>query len=180
MVISGRLVHARPTVRLRRWIAAICLGLIVLLAAAVAVVRVQFEGEDLAENLCAVMNERMRGRIEIRSIEWPMSSMPKVVSGGWMPVTLRDVQVWDAEGETVARTDRTAYFGPGLGLLATPVVPRSVLRGGALQGPLIVEEYDSTVVIPPGDPVPPVAMPAFEAARDRALANLESTQQRPL
>jgi hypothetical protein len=110
VLVSGRLVHARPTVRLRRWIAAICLGLVVLLASAVAVVRVHFEGPDLAENVCDMMNERMRGRISIASIDWPMSSLPKVASGGWMPVTLRDVKVWDdkpeAGGVLVARTER--------------------------------------------------------------------------
>ncbi len=148
-----RLVHARPTVRLRRWIAAICLGLIVLLAAAVAVVRVQFEGEDLAENLCAVMNERMRGRIEIRSIEWPMSSMPKVVSGGWMPVTLRDVQVWDAEGESVARTERltaeldlhSLMFGRNDFVLRKVVMHGGEVLLQEVKEPYPLHDYDATV-----------------------------------
>ena len=44
---------------------------------------------------------------------------------------------------------RQAYFGPGKGLMQTRVVPRSALTMGAMAGPLIVQEYDSTVVIPP-------------------------------
>ena len=48
----------------------------------------------------------MRGRIEIQSIEWPMSALPKVVSGGWLPVTLKNVAVWDGEGERVLRTEK--------------------------------------------------------------------------
>ena len=45
---------------------------------------------------------------------------------------------------------RRVYFGPRHEWLATPVVGRSALRSGAIPGPLIVEEYDSTTVVPPG------------------------------
>jgi hypothetical protein len=79
---------------------------VVLLGSALAVVRVQFEGPDLAQNLCTMLNARMRGRIEIQSIEWPMSALPKVVSGGWLPVTLKNVAIWDGEGERVVRTEK--------------------------------------------------------------------------
>ena len=48
-----------------------------------------------------------------------------------------------------AGTQRDAYFGPDHGLLPTPVVSRSDLDGAGRQGPLIVEEYDATAVIPP-------------------------------
>ncbi len=46
-------------------------------------------------------------------------------------------------------TSRQAYFGPDRGWFETPVIARSDLRQ-ARQGPLIVEEYDTTCVIPPG------------------------------
>ena len=44
---------------------------------------------------------------------------------------------------------RRAYFGRTLGWLDTPIVARSDVAGRA-QGPLIVEEYDSTCLVPPG------------------------------
>ncbi len=44
---------------------------------------------------------------------------------------------------------RKAYFGPKLGWLKTPVLRRSDLSK-ARKGPLIVEEYDATCVVPPG------------------------------
>lgn len=44
---------------------------------------------------------------------------------------------------------RRVYFGPGFGWVETPVVGRAELAGGA-GGPVIVEEYDSTTVVPPG------------------------------
>ena len=44
---------------------------------------------------------------------------------------------------------RQAYFGPQTGWLATPVVGRSALSATARPGPLIVEEYDATCLVPP-------------------------------
>ena len=45
---------------------------------------------------------------------------------------------------------RDVYFGPDHGLQATPIVNRSDLTAMGLPGPVIVEEYDATTVIPPG------------------------------
>ncbi|MDP6344869.1 MAG: hydantoinase/oxoprolinase family protein [Alphaproteobacteria bacterium] len=44
---------------------------------------------------------------------------------------------------------RRAYFGPEAGWLETAVVGRADLDGGRT-GPLIVEEYDATCLVPPG------------------------------
>jgi len=46
--------------------------------------------------------------------------------------------------------ERTCWFGPEGGQRQTPVLPRAELAGGARSGPLIVEEYDATCVVPPG------------------------------
>jgi N-methylhydantoinase A len=45
---------------------------------------------------------------------------------------------------------RKAYFGPDWGLLDAVTLERSQLRSAARRGPLIVEEYDTTTVVPPG------------------------------
>jgi N-methylhydantoinase A len=45
--------------------------------------------------------------------------------------------------------ERPVFFGND-GQLVTPVVSRSSLEGAAVDGPLIIEEYDATCVIPPG------------------------------
>jgi N-methylhydantoinase A len=42
------------------------------------------------------------------------------------------------------------YFGPNQGWLNAPVVDRGDLDGSQESGPLIIEEYDSTTVLPPG------------------------------
>ena len=46
---------------------------------------------------------------------------------------------------------RRAYYGPASGWIDTPVLARAALaRGGGVEGPCIVEEYDSTCLVPPG------------------------------
>jgi len=46
---------------------------------------------------------------------------------------------------------RNAYFSPHSGILATPVLSRSQLnRGEPRGGPLLIDEYDATTLVPPG------------------------------
>ena len=45
---------------------------------------------------------------------------------------------------------RSAYFGATVGELPVPVLDRRDLTAQAQAGPLIVEEYDTTIVVPPG------------------------------
>ncbi len=51
--------------------------------------------------------------------------------------------------ERSAAASRRAYFGRTHGWLDTPIVHRAALQS-TRSGPLIIEEYDSTCVIPPG------------------------------
>jgi N-methylhydantoinase A len=72
-------------------------------------------------------------------------------------VALRVVARAADDGVSFSRTpfaqgkpkSRDAYFGARHGWLPTPVVMRGNLSR-AMQGPLIVEEYDATCVVPPG------------------------------
>lgn len=48
-----------------------------------------------------------------------------------------------------AESRRSAYFGIDYGWIETPVIPRDELRESPTEGPLIIEEYDATIVIPP-------------------------------
>ena len=45
--------------------------------------------------------------------------------------------------------NRDVYFGPTRGWASVPIVNRQALSGVTTDGPLIVEEYDSTTVVPP-------------------------------
>lgn len=46
--------------------------------------------------------------------------------------------------------NRRAYFGQHYGTVATPVVDRTDLAEGPRPGPLLVDEYDATTLVPPG------------------------------
>lgn len=45
-----------------------------------------------------MLNSDIRGRVEIDSVEWPLHSLPKVISGGWIPITIRGLRVYDDGG----------------------------------------------------------------------------------
>src|SRR5215475_5622925 len=95
MVDSGAPVNTPVPRRRRRWLAAIGLALVVVVTAAFGVLRSQFSGAELGDNIASILNKRMRGRIEIGSVEWTSASLQKVLTGGWVPVTIHDVRVWD-------------------------------------------------------------------------------------
>jgi len=51
---------------------------------------------------------------------------------------------------TRPQATRRVYFGDKHGWLETPILDREDLRGTPREGPVIVEEYDATTVVPPG------------------------------
>ena len=74
-------------------------------------------------------------------------------------VNLRLVGTREPDGAREIRADctprtepvgrRTAYFGPTLGSAETPVAGRSFLTKSPTPGPLVIEEYEGTAVVPP-------------------------------
>ncbi|MFN0170015.1 MAG: hydantoinase/oxoprolinase family protein [Bryobacteraceae bacterium] len=55
-----------------------------------------------------------------------------------------------ANGFHPASRSRSAYFGSRYGLIESPVITRKDLTGTTLAGPFLVDEFDSTTVVPPG------------------------------
>ena len=49
-----------------------------------------------------------------------------------------------------SRTTRSADFGPAHGRVDTPVLSRGAVPAEGVEGPALVDEYDTTVVVPPG------------------------------
>ena len=45
---------------------------------------------------------------------------------------------------------RDVYFGGKVGTLQARILSREHLRDNPLQGPIVIEEFDTTIVIPPG------------------------------
>jgi N-methylhydantoinase A len=74
-------------------------------------------------------------------------------------ITIDDARRGNMRGKRVAAgagtvsvnsDSRQAYFGRHIGWLQTRVLGRQQLEGATTDGPAVVEEYDTTVVIPPG------------------------------
>jgi N-methylhydantoinase A len=63
--------------------------------------------------------------------------------------SMADMRIASGRGEADEAT-RPAYFGARHGWLETPVVGRQALTRKERPGPLIVEEYEGTTVVPPG------------------------------
>ena len=55
-----------------------------------------------------------------------------------------------ASADALSETSRQVFFGPETGSVETPVLSRAGLSDRPRQGPLIVEEYEGTVVVPVG------------------------------
>ena len=73
----------------------------------------------------------------------------KVVGRG-VPISSRVPNHIDLGVQRSYQEERRVYFGPRDGWLSTSVIDRASLAGETSTGPLIVEEYDSTTVVPPG------------------------------
>ncbi len=56
-------------------------------------------------------------------------------------------------GERVRGGEREAYFGPGHGVIRTRVIGREDLGDRPQPGPLLIDEYDATTLVPPDCPV---------------------------
>jgi N-methylhydantoinase A len=79
--------------------------------------------------------------VELVSIQLVGSGLRE---GGGVPQ-----RVVSSRSEPAAQSLRPAYFGDEHGWMETPVLSRADLAPGCA-GPLIVEEYDATCVVPPG------------------------------
>jgi len=82
-----------------------------------------------------VVNLRLKALAPAASVNFTQLATGFLRSGGGSP---------QAEGM------RTAYFGPAIGERATRILHRTGLIGKSLAGPLVIEEFDTTAVVPAG------------------------------
>jgi N-methylhydantoinase A len=96
----------------------------------------------------ATAHERQYG---YRSDEEEIETMNiRVIARGTSPDRRIPERLRFAADATPTASSRRVYFGPERGGCETPVVGRSGLGSGWREGPILVEEYDSTTVVPPG------------------------------
>jgi N-methylhydantoinase A len=81
--------------------------------------------------------------------EEPVEIVTLQVVGRGLPDAPRLPETLEAAGAPVPSAPRRAYFGPQRGWMETPVLARTDLAAPR-PGPVIVEEYDATCLVPPG------------------------------
>lgn len=59
------------------------------------------------------------------------------------------VQRFSVPGASALNFERKAYFGEKFGVMTSPVIGRGELAGKPNRGPLIIEEFEGTTVVPP-------------------------------
>jgi N-methylhydantoinase A len=74
----------------------------------------------------------------------------RLVATGRRPERLDFRTIRVAAGPPPAATTRPVAFARGTPPVATPVLPREAVPAAGRPGPLVIESYDSTVVVPPG------------------------------
>ena len=87
----------------RRWLRRIAVIVGVLLLVAVAggiTLRILLHGERLARRVTADMNAKIRGRVEVASIDWDVTDL--LTGMGTLPIRLRNVKIHDPRGHLVA------------------------------------------------------------------------------
>lgn len=113
----------KPNPRVRRWLLASAVLGTALVALVLSAARVFLHGDDLGEFVATMLNKRMRGRIDVGAIEWPISALPTVIKGGWVPVTARNVTLWDDCMQSSEGRARRAATGAQIFVADLPCAP---------------------------------------------------------
>ena len=91
--------------RALRWILLSLVTVVLLVSVAIAILRLRFNGKALADTIEIILNSDIRGRVEIDSVEWPLGSLPTFATGGWVPIKIRGLRVYDDGGMQGGKVD---------------------------------------------------------------------------
>ncbi len=113
-------------------------------------VNVSSDGVDPKALIEAFGDEHERTYGHRAGPEEPVELVNVELIGRGLPETSRVPERLHGAGDsTPQQRERRAYFGEHHGWLATQIITRSELTISPRSGPLIVEEYDATCVVPP-------------------------------
>ena len=106
--------------------------------------------DAMVAELRATYSELHQQTYGYRSDREPLQFVSLKVVGRGIPKSSRVPARVSRAQETIAETGiRRAYFGAELGWLETHLMPRVALTAEPVDGPLIIEEYDTTTVVRP-------------------------------
>lgn len=108
------------------------------------------DGEGAMQALQAAFHAEHRNVFGYASEKEPIQFVAlKLVCRGIAETPRMPDRIERGAEKTAKRHTRNAFFGAA-GWVETPVVPRSALGAEPMAGPVIVEEYDTTIVVLPG------------------------------
>ena len=81
--------------------------------------------------------------------EFPVEIVNLRLVGTRRPAGIVEPAPFEAGARTGTDARRAVYFGPGAGLVDTPVIGRGRLTPEPRSGPFVIEEYEGTCVVPP-------------------------------
>jgi N-methylhydantoinase A len=118
---------------------------------AVVTVAVPAKSEDVLPALQRRFEEEHRRTYGRRLVREPVEFVGlRVRAFSRAGASSDEVRIRARRGRAARPGSRPVHFGRALGTVEAPVVGRDDLGSEPCQGPLIVEEYDCTTVVPPG------------------------------
>ncbi len=124
-------------------------------------------GDDLAGRLARAFADAHEDQFGYRSTEEPIETMCiRVIARATTAAPSVPERLSFPPDRQRAGSSRTVYFGPDFGFVDTPVGPRDVLTEQWRRGPLLVEEFDSTTVVPPDASVRRIGWDTIEIQLD--------------
>jgi len=105
------------------------------------------DGPAVIEERFGVEHQRTYGHRA--GVDEPVEIVALQLVGRGLPDRLRMPDSLSPQAATPAQPARPAYFGRALGWIETVILPRAALSTPR-QGPVIIEEYDCTCLVPPG------------------------------
>ncbi len=89
----------------RRTAAYLSITVFLLLTIAVVILRVRYNGAALARTVESALEGNIRGKVTVDSIDWKLRDLPKLITGGWLDVEIKNLKVYDEYDTLVIKTD---------------------------------------------------------------------------
>ena len=107
-------------------------------------------GPDLASDLRAAFSRLHERQYGYSSDDETVETMNlRIVARGIPSASRVPTQLTVADEPPAQSSSRAVYFGPERGWITTPICTRMQLGAEWRQGPLLIEEFDSTTLVPP-------------------------------
>ncbi len=124
-------------------------------------------GDDHASRLAEAFARAHERQFGYRSDEEPIETMSlRVIARAGEVESVVPAELAFAGGRHGCSAARAVYFGPESGFIDTPIDARAGVDTQWRRGPLLVEEFDSTTVVPPDARVRRIGCDTLEIALD--------------